>query len=69
MRGQELGLCGSFLEAMRDEANSAYILYVGIIFMILVFRLFTRSHLQEGLLELFFSPGSSVPEEGGPIDF
>ena len=47
---------------MRDEANSAYILYVGIIFMILVFRVFASSHRTEGLLEFFFSPRSAVQE-------
>jgi len=33
--GQELGLGGLFLEAMPNEANTAYILYIGVIVMIL----------------------------------
>jgi len=35
VRGLELGLRGSFLEVMQDEGKSAYVLYIGVIVMIL----------------------------------
>jgi hypothetical protein len=51
-----MGLRGSFVEAMRDEATNANYLYRCNCydFMILVFRVSASSDLQEGLLEFFF---------------